>query len=116
MANRTVRAPMTEEQKAAFYARVQESERRFAEALARMPDLPPDQMSEEGCVNLVTEFWARVKHDLSCRNRATRAWVEGDDGFLVWCKIGGADPEATREFMLTRVWGNPAFSRIPRHE
>lgn len=109
------RGPMTEEQRAAAALRAKEGERRIAAALARMPDLPPDQMSEDGCINLVKAFWEDARHDLACGNTATRDPLAGGAGFVVWCDIGHIDPDDLRAFLLKKVWRNTEYRRLNRY-
>lgn len=105
---RKKRPPMTEEQKEARRLKNAESERRFNEAVARMPDLPPDQMSEDGCIRLVGAFWAEVHDDLAHGNPITDGWLDTDD-FNVWASIGQQDPDNLRAYLREKVWKNPRF-------
>lgn len=67
------------------------------------PDGLPD---ERGCVNLVEAFWERVHKDLSrvadphCA--ATVLWIDRSSGFVAWCEISGAKPEAVRAALEKR--------------
>lgn len=103
-----VRESWTPERKEAARAKNRASEAAFKAAVARMPDLPPDQMDEHGCINLVTAFWADVHHDLACRNRATIAWLD-TPGFEQWAHISRQDPAHVRAFLLANVVGNKEY-------
>lgn len=102
------RGPMTPERKAALAAKTKASEAAFKAALERMPDLPPDQMSEDGCINLIGAFWETIHHDLAHKNRATIEWLD-EPGFVVWANISRQDPDQVRAFLLEKVAGNMAY-------
>lgn len=96
--------------KAKWDADQAEAEQKLTEALAKFPDLPPDQMSEDGCINLIKAFWEDVRHDLACKSHATRAWVREDGGgFARWCDISHIGVDELRAFLLEQVWGNDEY-------
>lgn len=105
------RGPLTAAARAALVAKQREAEARFAAIAAAMPPIAPEDLSEDGCINLIGAFWGSVRHDLACKSHATRAWVESSDGFLRWCDISGQDPDTLRDFLLGTVWGNDAHRR-----
>ena len=108
-----VRQPWSPERKEAQTAKSKASEAAFKAALARMPDLPPDQMSEDGCINLIGAFWADVHHDLAHRNRSTIEWLD-TPGFALWATISRQDPADVRTFLLDRVVGNMEYCSCSR--
>jgi len=97
------------------HEREAETEARWAEACARFPDVPPGDLSEDGCIRLVAAFWALVHHDLACRKRDAIAWLDTDD-FAAWAAIAHQDPDTARAVLQERVVGNPAYRRRPEQE
>jgi hypothetical protein len=106
---------LTQRRRGEHRRRHEASERKWAEALARLPDLPPHQMSEDGCVNLIAAFWEQIRHEMAHRSYATRKWVAEGEGFLTWCDISHIAPDELRTFLLEEVWGNGEYRRKSRN-